>query len=314
MLELLRGNNKIIINSDIDGVLSGLILTNYANCEVVGFSNSDNTVWIDNSKANSIYNAVYIDMFVADNNVKCIDQHIVSVNEQHHRILNANQNKLNPNFDNPRFHLPNNSYYNKYPFGTIHYLIAVLESEGVRVDLNFMYPVGQLYFIDLLLRADDAMKTTVDSNYMANASSWWQWLMQKSGNARSINTMRQYLNTLNGIRVSSIKQTTTSILTNPATFGCSSPDGGYKSIIDNRGKLLPKVVNYFNFIAQSSGLNCFDINLNLTPHIGRVNRVSLSNNQIAELINQNTINGEDIFSYAFVRSANRGENFSYTIM
>ena len=177
-----------------------------------------------------------------------------------------------------------------------------------------MNPVGQLNFIDLLLRADDAMKTTVDSNYMENASSWWQWLMQKSGNARSINTMRQYLNTLNGIQVSSIKQTTTSILTDPATFGCSSPDGGYKSIIDNRGRLLSKVINYFNFIAQSSGLNCFDLNLNLTPYIGRVNRLSLSNNQIAELINQNSINGENIFSYAFVRSANRGENFSYTIM
>jgi hypothetical protein len=314
MVELLRRNNKIIINSDIDGVLSGLILTNYANCEVVGFSNSDNTVWIDNSKVNSIYNAVYVDMFVADNNVKCIDQHIVSVNEQHHRILSSNQNKLNPNFENPRFHLPNNSYYNKYPFGTIHYLIAVLESEGIRVDLNFMNPVGQINFIDLLLRADDAMKTTVDSNYMVNASSWWRWLIQKSGNARSINSMLQYLNTLNAIRVSSIKQTTTSLLTNSATFGCSSPDGGYKSIIDDNGMLLSKVINYFNFIAQSSGLNCFDLNLNLTPCIGRVNRVSLTNNQIEELINQNSINGEKIFSYAFVRSANRGENFSYTIM
>lgn len=314
MIELLRSNNKIIINSDIDGVLSGLLLTNFADCEVVGFSNSDNTVWIDNSKINSIYNAVYIDMFVANNNVKCIDQHIVSVNEQHHRILDANPNKLNPNFDNPRFHLPNNSYYNKYPFGTIHYLIAILESEGVRVDLNFMNPVGQLNFIDLLLRADDAMKTTVDSNYVANASVWWQWLSQKSGKARSISTMRQYLNTLNGIRVSSLKQTTTSILTNPETFGCSSPDGGYKSIVDNSGRLLFKVVNYFNFIAQASGLNCFNINLNLTPHIGKVNRVSLTNIQIAELINQNSINGESIFSYAFVRSANRGENFSYTIM
>ena len=126
--------------------------------------------------------------------------------------------------------------------------------------------------------------------------------------------MREYLNTLNGILVSSIKQTTTSILTDPSTFGCSSPDGGYKSIVDNRGRLLAKVVNYFNFIAEASGLNCFDVNLNLTPHLGRVNRVSLTNNQIDELINQNSINGESIFSYAFVRSANRGENFSYTIM
>ena len=314
MIDLLRNNKKIIINSDIDGVLSGLILTNFTNCEVVGFSNSDNTVWIDKSKTNSIYDAVYIDMFVANSNVKCIDQHIVSVNEQHHRILNANPNKLNPNFDNPRFHLPNNSYYNKYPFGTIHYLIAILESEGIRVDLDFMKQVGSIKFMDLLLRADDAMKTTVDSGYIANASAWWNWLLQKSGNANSINSMRQYLNGLNGIRVGSIKEMTTSLLKDPTTFDCASPDGGYKSIIDSNGRLLNKVSAYFNFISQASGLSCFDLNLKLIPHIGRVKRTSLNANQINELINNNSINGDSIFSYAFVRSANRGENFSYTII
>ena len=64
----------------------------------------------------------------------------------------------------------------------------------------------------------------------------------------------------------------------------------------------------------AAGLTCFDLNLNLTPHIGRVNRTSLNANQINELINKNSINGDSIFSYAFVRSANRGENFSYTII
>ena len=210
--------------------------------------------------------------------------------------------------------MPNNSYYNKYPFGTVHYLIAILESEGIRVDLDFMKQVGSIKFMDLLLRADDAMKTTVDSNYMANASAWWNWLVQKSGNANSINSMRQYLNGLNGIRVGNIKKMTTSLLTDPTTFGCTSPDGGYKSIIDPNGKLLNKVSNYFNFISQASGLTCFDLNLKLIPHIGRVNRTSLNAMQINELINNNTINGDSIFSYAFVRSANRGENFSYTVM
>ncbi len=314
MKQLFTPNKKIIVNSDIDGVLSGLILKNFLNCEVVGFSNSDNTVWIDKSKLGSIYDAVYIDMFVANPNVRCIDQHIVSVNERHHGILESNPNKLNPNFDNPRFHLPNNSYYNKYPFGTIHYLISVLESQGIKIDLDFMKPVGQLKFIDLLLRADDAMKTSVDSNYVANASSWWQWLAQNSRNADSITTMRSYLNTLNAFRVNSIKQTTTSLLTNSMTFGCTSPDGGYKSVADIRGKLFPKVVDYFNFISNASGLECFDLNLTLTPNVGKVNRLSLTQSQIAELISQNSINGEVIFSYAFVRSSNRGENFSYTIM
>ena len=314
MTDLLSQNKKLIINSDIDGVLSGLLLSNFLNCEIVGFSNSDHTVWIDKSKVLSIYDAVYIDLFVAHPRVCCIDQHIVSVNERHHQLLKNNPRKVNPNFDNPRFHLPNHSYYNKYPFGTIHYLIAMLEAEGVKVDLNWMNPVGSIKFIDYLLRADDAMQTTVDSNYQANAASWWNWLAQKSGNAASIYSLRNYLANLNGVQVRAIKQTTTATLTHPSLFACSSPDGGYKSIADPSGKLLPKVIQYIQFLAKSSGLTCFDLNLTLSPQVGRVNRLSLTPNQMEELIHQNSFNEESIFSYAFVRSANRGENFSYTIM
>ena len=51
MIEKLKQNNKIIINSDIDGVISGLLLTNFCNCEVVGFSNSADGVWLDTSKS-----------------------------------------------------------------------------------------------------------------------------------------------------------------------------------------------------------------------------------------------------------------------
>ena len=90
MIELLKLNKKIIINSDIDGVLSGLLLHNFLDCEIVGFSNSDNTVWIDKSKVNTIYDAVYIDMFVSNPIVKCIDQHIVSVNSNHHNSIFQN--------------------------------------------------------------------------------------------------------------------------------------------------------------------------------------------------------------------------------
>ena len=38
--EIFEDNNKIIINTDIDGFLSGMILKQYFNCEIVGFTNS----------------------------------------------------------------------------------------------------------------------------------------------------------------------------------------------------------------------------------------------------------------------------------
>ena len=43
-------NQNVIINTDIDGILSGLILHNFLNCEIVGFSNSWDTVWYNKNK------------------------------------------------------------------------------------------------------------------------------------------------------------------------------------------------------------------------------------------------------------------------
>lgn len=313
MLELLSLNNKIIINSDIDGILSGLILHNFLDCDVVGFSNSDNTVWIDQSKVNSIYDAVYIDMFVPNPNLKCIDQHIISINSHHHNSICNNPNKFNPNFDNPRFLYPNDSYYLKYPFGTVHYIIAYLEKQGIRIDLDFFHKVNGLNFIDILLRSDDAMKTTVDSNYKANARDWWIWLHTFSNKSNCITTLGKYLYSLNPCQVFQIKNDTTKILKS-SNFGCTKPDGGYHSIIDSNGLLKDQVTTYFQWLANASKLNCFNTQLILTPFIGTVNRTSLSETQKNELIYENKINGKDIFSYAFVRSSNRSENFSYTIM
>ena len=38
------GTKKIVINSDIDGFLSGMILQKYYDCEIVGFSNSKESI------------------------------------------------------------------------------------------------------------------------------------------------------------------------------------------------------------------------------------------------------------------------------
>ena len=41
MIDMLKKNNKIIVNTDIDGVLSAFILCKYCGCEIVGYSNSE---------------------------------------------------------------------------------------------------------------------------------------------------------------------------------------------------------------------------------------------------------------------------------
>ena len=65
--ELFAKNKNIVINSDIDGMLSGMILQKYYGCKVVGFSNSWDCVWIDpqyeNSTVDAINKPVYIDLY-----------------------------------------------------------------------------------------------------------------------------------------------------------------------------------------------------------------------------------------------------------
>ena len=309
MLAALKNNSKIIVNTDIDGIFSALVLHNFLGCEIAGFCNSAETVWIDQSKIASIYDGVYIDMFVPRADVVCIDQHIVAVDEEHYRAIAALGTKFNPNLDNPRFHLPSSSYYLKYPFGTVHYIIAHLEKNGLNLDLQLDNLVGQnLLFKDLLLRADDTMQTTVSSPYVQNAKDWWSWLKDFSEQGKTITQICDYLHSLNSADVAAKKTAATKLLKD--LYHCDSPDGGFKNIGDKNGFLQEKVKKYIRFLAKISGLKVFDLEMKLEKKVGKAHRISLDTVLQSRLKTMNT----EIFSYAFVRSAARTENFSYTKM
>ena len=317
-------NQKVIINTDIDGILSGLILHNFLNCEIVGFSNSWDTVWYNKNKINDINNAVYIDMYVADPEVVCIDQHVICANQEHHHKITKNSNKFNPNvanFNNPSYHTPNSLYYNKYPFGTFHYLIAALSKDSETFETNFLnidlmkndfINNDGLKLIDLILRADDTMNTSI-RKYIPNARNWWSWLYTFSGKSSTITNMASYLYELNGAEVLKTSQKTKNLLMGDP-FYCKSDDGGFKAIIDDYGFLLSNVKDYISYLSKLMGLNCFNLDMKLTISQGQAKRVSLNNFERNELAENNTYNGEKIFSYAFIFASIQPQHFSYTIM
>lgn len=313
IVELLRANNKIVVNTDIDGVFSGLILTTVLGCEVVGFSNSQDIVWIDQSRIKSIYDCVYIDMFVPDARAGCIDQHIVCVNPGHRDYFLGLGNKLNPNLDNPRYFLPNSSYYLKYPFGTCHYIIAQLESKGLKIPIDLRNTAENLKVIDLILRADDAMGTTLASYYMDNARAWWGWLKNLSNDGAVTSSFIDYLRLVPPPN-SQEKRRAIADKLQGAQFCCDSPDGGYKAIEDDRGDVKDKVKLYVRYLADSSRLRCFNLDMKLTPIRGRARRGTLSPDSLKELSSSGTVNREKVFSYAFVRTSNRPDSFSYTVI
>ncbi len=308
MFELLKNNNKIIINSDIDGIISGLLLHHFCGCEIVGFSNSKDKIWLDHTKCSSFFDAVYIDMFVVDKNVVTIDQHIISYDQEHHDVLFSNPNKINPNLDNTRFLHPTKSYVKKYPFGTCHYILAHLIKEKLYDDsIDFNKISSNIKTIDLFLRADDAMQTS-KINYPQNAGEWWQWLEEVSGTSGFFTRIQNYIKNLTNLECETKKKLIGSLFKDQ--FHCDSSDGGIKDINTKDGNLKSRAKQYIQFVSEIMNLKIFDLGMTLECYDGITKRITLSEIQRNDLVQKNTINVEICFSYAFVNK----NTISYTVL
>lgn len=310
-------NQKCIINTDIDGIFSGLILHNFLNWEIVGFCDSAESIWLDKNRCNNLSDCFFIDMFVYPEKIKCIDQHIISVDMEHNNLLSQNKNKLNPNLINKRNFLPNSSYYKKYPFGTAHFIIAWLEKNGINIKLDLFKKVNNnILAIDLLLRADDALYTSTFSSYVENAKEWWEWLEDFSNKGNTTTELQQYVTDKRSqqskTEIIKLKESIAKELMSKP-FYCDSPDGGYKGEYSLGNQFLkPNVKEYISFVANSASLNCFKLDFSFTLINGIAKRTALTEKQLQQLKNGDS--GNNLFSYAFVRTSKREEHFSYTLL
>ena len=325
MLDALKKNNKIIVNTDIDGVLSAYVLCRYCGCEIVGFSNSAECIWWRDDKIASVYDAVYVDMYVPRKEVVTIDQHIIAYDEKDLNKIKTYGTKFNPNLDNPRTFIPNESYYLKYPFGTIHYILSVLGRTNIDVSFDHMKEVVNLQgcglkVIDFILRADDAMTTSLCSDYKKNAREWWWWLKEYSHMSNNIVSLTNYLNTCPKDSKSVNKIKTLIGFYFKQVFSCDSPDGGFKSIVDTNGFLRSNVKKYLKFFFKLLGGDGFVtqfeelLNTRLKVSAGTAIRIQMNSGFAKELYDWGTISSEEVFSYAYVRSSNKFDNFSYTVL
>jgi len=336
--ELFAKNPYIIINTDIDGILSGIILCKYCNCKIVGFTNSKDSVWLAEGYDN-LYKYVYIDMFVTNDEATCIDQHIVAINEPHMERIIKLGNKYSPQSDdsNNLRVFSSKGFKYKYPFGTVQYLIAQLESEGVKIslpDLNTSVPNSEIKIGDLLHRADDAMKTSLYA-YKSNADFWWKWLDEKAPNG-SIRELKEYLDKIESSSdavvnvdgkkhkkdeyvnqrkkiVEDIKVKTKSYF--KEQFQCKSSDGGFNIITDMHSMILPNIEKYIRSIALLFGIKDLIIPNHYIVHKGKVCRTRWLDIFESDFLKDYTICGHKVFSYAFIYGPdNDGQtNFSFTI-
>lgn len=319
--EIFDRNPSIIINNDIDGFLSGMILQRYLGCEIVGFSNSNDKVWVT-PVVRSVYDPVYIDMYVNNPEVICIDQHVVADNQERLNRILAYGTKLNPNLQLAQRTLDNN-YSNKYPFGTVHYLIHLMGNENIDVrfrDLRDEVHVnigGMDYRTDpgqVLMRADDALYNTLRA-YQDNSEEWWERLNTSDAVQRIIdykNACRRdriinYENHIGNLFIA-LGCRQNNLRTKAEAGVITDSDGSFPVITDNdvpgvESHIRPEIVEYVRIISEIMGI---DLNIPDTYILHRAQQASRSRPD-------NAIDRDDLFSYAFVAGPNSNECFSYTI-
>ena len=123
-------DRKCILSPDSDGMLCGLLVTNFLNWEVAGFY--DGKVLISKEGVN-FNDCVFLDVEINRRGIGSIGNHLVEFN-RNLTINNYNFDEcVQPNilrgFDGK------NAFQRKYPFGTIHLLLGILQESGVISDL-----------------------------------------------------------------------------------------------------------------------------------------------------------------------------------
>lgn len=312
LTELFKQNPNIIINTDIDGFLSGMILQTYLGCKIVGFSNSKSEVWVDPS-ISDIYQPVYIDLFVNRPDVYCVEQHIIAIDAAHNQKLKAMGTKFNPNLERANRTFIDD-YYHKYPFATVHYIIAKLAAEGVTVELPDLSLVATTSngmseeLGQILLRADDAMFSSL-SAYKDNADSWWRWLAQISNQSLAIVQCHRYIRKQSSADSAEKKKEVGAFFKNG--LGCDGADGAFTYIADADGTIQSRIIEYATFLKKyfKWGLDLPD---HYVLHQGEFLKRFTNPKTIDEV--RSMIEDPTMYSYAFIYGPHsKFQNFSYTI-
>ena len=314
--ELFEKNKNIVINSDIDGFLCGMILQNYYMCKVVGISDSRDTVWLI-PEIEDIDSPIYIDLYVARPQVTCLEQHIIAFDREHHNTIQGYGTKINPNLDRERTFVGDmgSDYYHKYPFGTVHYLIAQMAREGIDVELPDLYDnyritsdkdhsaYAESNAGQIILRADDALYSTL-SPYRDNALDWWNWL-DPQHQYPAIENLRKFIDSCEIAKAREYKDAVGRFF---KMLGCDGADGAFKNITDETGTILPKVLNYREVVGKIVGMWL------ILPEKYKIHKCQYAVQYSKPGYDMDILRAANLYSYAFIYGPHsRFPNFSFTL-
>lgn len=290
-------DRQCIINADIDGIIAGMLLQKFLNWNVVGYSSCrgryDDELWIK-SDVEDLKNCVFVDLPVSVSDLSAIDQHFVSLNKDSITKYNNDANKVNPNVMRNKVYYTDdqqNQYTQKYPFGTTHFVLAILENLGyIKSDyvFNFSKKIEDFDLADLVLRADRVIGNT--NSYTTNCLDWSDWIISLGGK----NTEALFIVVKNEYekRRSAEKSVESKLI----SLGCKSNDGDCSNLL--RTKDYKKLNLYFNFLSSALEIKKLPINdyFIFNRLTGKRMSVSRSNLKIIE----KECMKDDVFSFAFV--------------
>ena len=159
---IVSNNQQCIISPDTDGFLCALLMTNYFKWQVQGFYDGKTLLVGDKIDPKD---AIFLDMEIFSNGIRSIGQHMLLPNKNELPVNWSNFSScISPN--NLRRVDAHSDFAQKYPFGTIHFLLSIIS--------NKVQPKYDEKILAPLLFADGTFKNIF--NYPENSISWLKYL------------------------------------------------------------------------------------------------------------------------------------------
>lgn len=159
---IIERDQNCILSPDSDGLLCGLLMSHYLGWRIRGFY--DGKILAVEQGINP-QGCVFLDMEIFRPNIRSVGQHMVMYDKA---ALPPNWSNFNNSIaaNNLRNYDFKNDFKIKYPFGTIHLLLAILgQSRNIAISKSAVSP---------LLYADGTFKNQF--NYPENCLSWLDFL------------------------------------------------------------------------------------------------------------------------------------------
>jgi len=174
-------DQKAILSPDIDGLLCGLLMSFYLDWNVVGFYDGKNLLL---EKGVSASDCIFLDVEILRKNFRSIGHHmnVHNFNNLPHEYEGLMAECINPNYIRgfDRCH----NFSRKYPLGTIHLLMYILEtkySDLVKIKKKGLTPV---FFADgvwkILFKYTTNVLDWFDYLHSDQEADWWSKLKQLS--------------------------------------------------------------------------------------------------------------------------------------